>query len=440
MRVAIIGGGLTGMAAADVLAKNGVECTIFERDAALGGLAGSFDVGGARLEKFYHHLFTSDTAISGLIEELGLGNRLEWKPSVTSLYTNGRIFRLSTPMDVLRFTPLGLFDRIRLGMLAIWPRFIRDWKPLEEITVRDWLIRTAGRRVYDVVWGPLMRAKFGSYADQVAAVWFWNKLKLRGGSRSKQQSEQLGYVAGGFWQVVERLEERLRERGVEIRLSAPVEQIPIEEGRALGVVVRGKLLPFDRVLVTAAPETFAGIAPGLPEEYAQRLTSIEYLANTCLVMDLDRSIGHTYWLNIGDTDVPFVALIEHTNFRPRSDYGGKHLVYLSRYMAAEDPYYSMTPQELFAAYLPHLQKIVPGFSADWVKALYAWSERYTQPVISRRYSDLRPALRTPVTDLWLSCMASIYPEDRGMNYAVAYGQRVAREMLSNNDGRACNGM
>ena len=154
------------------------------------------------------------------------------------------------------------------------------------------------------------------------------------------------------------------------------------------------------------------------------------MANTCLVMTLSRSLSSTYWMNIGDTDIPFVAVIEHTNFRPRREYGGHHLVYLSRYMTADDRYYDMTPQELFRAYLPHLQKMFPEFSADWVEDLQAWSARYAQPVIARHYSDLRPALRTPVSDLWLSCMASIYPEDRGMNYAVAYGQRVAREMLS----------
>ncbi len=434
MRVAIVGGGLTGMSAAHVLSKRGVECTVFEREGALGGLAASFDVDGARLEKFYHHLFTSDVAMVGLIEELGLGDKMEWKSSVNSLYVSGRIFRLSTPMDVLRFTPLGLIDRIRLGMLAIWPRFIRDWKPLEAITAREWLIRMAGQRVYDVVWGPLMRAKFGSYADQVAAVWFWNKLKLRGGSRSTEQKEQLGYLRGGFWQAVEKLEEHLRGQGVEIRLSTPVERIHIEAGRAAGVVTQGKLVPFDRVLVTVAPEAFLEIAPGLPDDYAERLGKIEYLANTCLILALNRSLGYTYWLNIGDPDIPFVAVIEHTNFRPRSEYGGQHLVYLSRYMAADDPYHSMTPQELFQAYLPHLQRIVPEFSADWVESLYAWGERYTQPVIVRHYSELRPELRTPVTDLWLSCMASIYPEDRGMNYAVAYGQGVAEEMLSEMDG------
>jgi len=337
MKVAIIGGGLTGMSAAHVLSRHGMECTIFERDGALGGLAASFDVNGAHLEKFYRHLFTSDTAIVGLIEELGLDDKMEWKASVTSLYTHGRIYRLSSPMDVLRFSPLGFFDRIRLGMLAIWPRFIRDWKPLEEITAREWLIRMAGQRVYDVVWGPLMRAKFGSYADQVAAVWFWNKLKLRGGSRSKEQSEQLGYLRDGFWQLIEKVEERLREQGVTIRLSTPVERIRIEGGQAVGVVTQGKFIPFDRVVVTVAPEALLEIAPDLPEDYAERLGKIEYLANTCLVMVLNRNLSSTYWLNIGDTDIPFVAVIEHTNFRPKSEYGGRHLVYLSRYMAAASP-------------------------------------------------------------------------------------------------------
>jgi len=217
-------------------------------------------------------------------------------------------------------------------------------------------------------------------------------------------------------------------------VSTPVEEIRTEAGRAVGVMAGGQFVPFDRVLVTTAPETLARLVPDLPPEYAEQLGKIEYLANTCLVLTLKQSLSSTYWLNIGDTDVPFVAVIEHTNFRPRSEYGGHHLVYLSRYMAADDPYYAMPPQDLFQAYLPHLQKMFPAFSADWVEAVHAWRARYAQPVIVRHYSQLRPSLRTPVTNLWLSCMASIYPEDRGMNYAVAYGQQVAQAMLADARG------
>ncbi|MFQ5859195.1 MAG: NAD(P)/FAD-dependent oxidoreductase [Anaerolineae bacterium] len=428
MHVAVVGGGVTGLSAADELSQRGVSCTIFEKDAALGGLAGSFKVNGVYVEKFYHHLFTTDTAAVATIERLGLADSLEWQPTTNSYYVN-RIYRLSSPVDLLRFSPISFVDRIRLGLLYLSTRFVNDWHALEEITAREWLVRMAGESVYEAVWEPLLRGKFGKYADDVAAVWIWNKLKLRGSSRGKKQEERLGYLRGGFGQAIDAWEEHLRTRGVEIRLSSPVGEIHIEDGAATGVVVNGQFRPFDQVLVTTAPAIFGEIAPGLPADYRARLAQIRYLANVCLVMRLDRSLSDTYWLSVGDPTIPFTGVIEHTNMQRPELYGGVHLAYLSRYLDPEDRYYQMSAEELLTAYLPHLQKMFRGFSRDWVKEVWAWRERYTQPVIGQRYSQLKPSFKTPVANLWLCCMAQVYPEDRGMNYAIASGQKVAAKMM-----------
>jgi len=427
--IAIIGAGLTGLSAADALSAAGHVVTIYEEQPVAGGLAGSFEVNGARLEKFYHHLFTSDTAMVALIERLGLAERLQWQPSVTSYYAN-QIYRLSTPVDLLRFDRVSLADRLRLGILTLRTRTIRDWLPLEQITAKDWLVSMAGERVYEAVWEPLLRGKFGRYADEVAAVWMWNKLKLRGSSRGGKQEERLGYVRGGFGQVIEAWQAVLRQRGVRLLLGTPARRVHIDGGRVVGVEVDTGLAPCDEVLVTTAPAIFARLVPDLSADYAARLARIEYLANVCLVLQLDRSLSDTYWLNVGDPSIPFTGVIEHTNFQRPEEYGGAHLVYLSRYLDPEDPFYAMDAEALLEAYLPHLARMFRGFDRAWVQRAWAWRERYTQPVITRGYSALKPPYRTPVAGLWLSCMAQVYPEDRGMNYAVVGGQQVAQEMLA----------
>ncbi len=428
-QVAIIGGGLTGMSAADALTARGVRCTLYEREATLGGLAGSFQVDGAWLERFYHHLFTSDTAMAELIERLGYGHLLEWLPTSNSYYAGG-IYRLSTPFDLLRFKRIGLLDRIRLGLLYVKTMFVNDWRPLEEITARDWLIRMAGANVYHAVWEPLLRSKFGAYADQVAAVWIWNKLKLRGSSRGKKQEERLGYVRGGFGQVIVAWEQDLRKRGVDVQLETPVEHIVVKDGGAVGVEAGGAFHAYDAVLVTTAPSILCDLTPDLPGDYADALRAIPYLANVCLVMRLDRSLSNTYWLNVGEPDIPFTGVIEHTNMQRPEDYGGAHLVYISRYLTAEDPVFSMTKEQVLDSYLPYLQRMFRGFERSWVQELWAWRERYTQPVIGLHYSQRKPSFQTPVGGLWLSCMAQVYPEDRGMNYAVVFGRKVAEEMMA----------
>jgi len=429
MNVGIVGGGLTGLTTAYELAKRGHTCTIYERDAEIGGLAGSFNVNGVLLEKFYHHLFTSDTAMAELIDDLGLGADLEWKPTVTSYYAN-RIYRMSKPIDVLRFKPLNLIGRFRLGLLAIIPRFVADWKPLEDITAKEWLIKMGGQDVYDAVWGPLMRGKFGTYADQVAAVWIWNKLKLRGGSRGKGQAENLGYLKGGFGRAIEAFRDRLLEMGVQIRTNLPVEEILVENGRATGIHAGGQSYTHDRILVTTAPALFAHMAPGLPQDYRARLESFIYLANVCLVLRLDRSLSDTYWLNINDPTLPFVAVVEHTNMQRPAEYGGHHLVYISRYAPIGDPYVQMPTDQLFETYLPHLRKLFPELQREWILDYWAWREDYAQPVITKHYSALIPPFETPIRDLWFCSMAQVYPEDRGMNYAIVYARKAVDAMLN----------
>ena len=428
MRVAVVGGGITGMSACDMLSRHGIACDLYEKDATLGGLAGSFEVNGARLERFYHHLFTSDVAMAELIASLGLGDDLEWLPT-SNAYFAGRTYRLSTPLDLLRFTRLSLADRIRLGLLYLRTGLVRDWHRLEEITARDWLVKMAGQDVWHAVWEPLLRGKFGRYADDVAAVWIWNKLKLRGGSRGKGQEERLGYLRGGFGRALEAWEQRLRQQGVTIRTGAEVTRIEILQGRAQALQVGGERHAYDRIIVTTAPSLLAEMAPGLPVSYRERLRRIHYLGNVCLVLKLDRSLSDTYWLNVGDPSIPFTGVIEHTNMQRPEDYGGAHLAYLSRYLDVADPSYEMTADALLVSYEPYLQRMFPGFSRDWVQVCWAWREPYAQPVIGLRYSQLRPELKTPVGNLWLSSMAQVYPEDRGMNYAVVWGRKVARALL-----------
>ena len=427
MRIAVVGGGLTGMSAALALAGGGTEVVLYEADGTLGGVAGCFEVHGTKLEKFYHHIFTSDTVIARLIERLGLGPRLEWKPTTTSYYAD-RIYRLATPLDLLRFRPLPLLDRVRMGLLVFQARFVGDWRDLEAQTSREWLMAKAGRRVYDTVWGPMLRGKFGSYADEVSAVWIWNKLKLRGGSRGRAGQEVLGYLRGGFGLMIDALEERLQSLGAVIHTFAAVRAIERVGG---GYVVASEdgSEAFDEVLVTTAPPLFAAMVPWMPAEYLARLHAIRYLANVCVVLELEHSLSQVYWLNIGDNGIPFVGLVEHTNLQPPQAYGGAHLVYLTRYCAPDDTYYNMSDTALVEAYVPHLQQVFAQFQQGWIRNAYIWRERYAQPLTARHYSELRHPFATPEKGLWLCSMAQIYPEDRGMNYAVEYGQKVAREIL-----------
>jgi protoporphyrinogen oxidase len=330
-------------------------------------------------------------------------------------------------MDVLRFTPLALKDRIRLGFLALYARRIRDWRKLEVLTAAQWLRNISGKHAYEIVWEPLLRGKFGIYAEDVSAVWFWSKLKLRGGSRNDRGGEQLAYYRGGFAALADRLVSEIGARGGTVRTRATVTGLESRDGRCTGVMIDGESIPAQIVIATPALPVVADlVAPHVARDYVAELRRIKYLANVCLVLELDRSLSETYWLNINDPDFPFVGVIEHTNFEPADSYAGRHIVYLSRYLPETEPYFRWSDEELLNFTVPHLKRMFPSFSSDWIVGFHAWRASYAQPVVERHYSKIMPSYRTPLDGLFLASMAQVYPEDRGTNYAVREGRRVAQ--------------
>jgi protoporphyrinogen oxidase len=425
----VIGGGFAGLSAAWELVQRGVRVTVCEADEEVGGLAGSFDVGGTRLEKFYHHWFTSDTHVLDLVRELGHEDQVLHRPTRTGMYYAHQFFRLSTPMDVLRFTPLSVTARFRLGLLALQARRVRAWQELEDLTAEEWLTRLGGRQVYEVVWRPLLEGKFGHHARDISAVWFWNKLKLRGGSRGRGGEEVLAYYKGGFAALASQLAGAICTRGGMIRLESPVTGLLVQDGRVGGVRTEHGPLPADAVLATPALPIVADLVePYTEPEYSEALRRIQYLANICIVLELDRSLSDTYWLNVNDPGFPFVGVIEHTNFEPAESYGGRRLVYLSKYLPETDELYRMPDEEVVRFCLLHLQRMFPKLSPDWILDAHVWRARYAQPIVVRRYAALIPPFETPLRDLYLCTMAQVYPEDRGTNYAIREGRVAGRRI------------
>jgi protoporphyrinogen oxidase len=425
--VVVVGGGFGGLSAAWELSRRGIQVTVCEADEEVGGLAGSFEVGGTRLEKFYHHWFTSDTHVIDLVRELGQEDRVLHRPTRTGMYFAHQFFRLSTPMDVLRFTPLSPIGRLRLGLLALRARRVRHWRELEDLTAEEWLIQLGGREVYDVVWKPLLEGKFGSRASEISAVWFWNKLKLRGGSRGKGGEEVLAYYKGGFAALADQMANAITGTGGMIRLECPVRGLQLRDGRVVGVRTADGPIAADAVLATPALPVVADLVePHLSPEYVRSLRRIDYLANICIVLELDRSLSETYWLNVNDPGFPFVGVIEHTNFEPAESYAGRKLVYLSKYLPENAELYRLPDDEVIRYSLQHLRRMFPALQDSWILAAHVWRARYAQPIVVRRYSALIPSVETPLPGFYLSSMAQVYPEDRGTNYAIREGRAAGQ--------------
>jgi protoporphyrinogen oxidase len=430
MKIGIIGGGLTGLSAAYELAGQGHQVTLWEQRPFLGGQASTFDLKDTKLEGFYHHIFTSDVDIIRLIDKVGLGSEIEWIPSKVGFFYKGRIYNFVTPMDLLKFSPLGFSNRLRLGLTSLYLRQLKDWKKLEQITAQDWIIKHAGKQNYDVVWGPLLRGKFGEKASDISMTWFWNKIHLRFGSR-KGGRERLGYMKGSYGRLIDALEELAKKSGTTINRNNPVNMILCEGGKATGVEIKStsnegaQLFPCDAVIATIPSHQFLKMVPEMPQEYASKLAKIKYQAALCLILIMKRSLSDMYWLNISSPAMPFVAVVEHTNFVNSNRYQGKHIVYISNYLSADSPLFSADAKTVLNEYLPHLKLINPEFNLDWVEQSWLFREEAAQPIVTTNYSRFIPEYKTPIAGLYLANTTQIYPEDRGMNYSVRLGHIVS---------------
>ena len=435
MRVGIIGGGVAGLAAAYHLTKEGHFAEVFEVAPFLGGQASTFDVFGGRLERGYHHLFVSDTEIADLIQELGLGGKLAWLESTVGFYHGGKIWDFASPMDLLRFKPLPFLDRIRVGFWTFILQKTKSYSKFEGVTARDWLSKRMGRRGYEVIWEPLLRGKFGEFYDKIGMTWIWNKVTLRVASRKGAgQVEHLGYPMGSFGEVIEVLADRIAQQGGVIHTSASVTQIVEADGSATAMEVQleggeTERREYDAIIATTPSYVFTRLAPAMPPEYQSKLENVDYLSAVLMVMVMDRPFTNKYWMNIADPNMPFVALIEHTNLIDKELYGGKHILYISNYPSRDNELYQMSGDELMDLFVPHLQKINPDFERSGVIEYHHHRVDGAQPIVGVNYGAGIPDHRTPVQGLYLANTTQIYPEDRGTNYSVRMGRQVARMVV-----------
>ena len=435
MRVGIIGGGVAGLAAAYELTKQSHFAEVFEQADFLGGQASTFDVFGGRLERGYHHLFVSDTEITELIHELGLGDELAWLESSVGFYHGGKVWDFASPRDLLFFKPLPFLDRVRVGLWTLLLQKTKSYAKFEDVTAKDWLSRRMGPKGYEVIWEPLLRGKFGEFYDKIGMTWIWNKVTLRVASRKGAgQVEHLGYPMGSFGEVIEVLADRIAQQGGAVHTSASVAKIVESEGSATTLDVRLKdseseLREYDAVIATTPSYVFTRLAPPMPEDYHNKLVGIDYLSAVLMVLVMDRPFTNKYWMNIADPDMPFVALIEHTNLIDRELYGGKHILYISNYPSRDSDLYQKSGEELMDLFVPHLQKINPDFDRSWVIEYHHHRVDGAQPIVGINYGTGIPGHRTPHKGLYLANTTQIYPEDRGTNYSVRMGRRVAQMVM-----------
>ena len=411
------------MVAAWDLKKAGHEVTIFESAEYVGGLASGFKEPHWKwsVEKFYHHWFQSDSEMLGLIRELELEDKVQFPRPLTVMYYKKKWYPFDSIINALLFPGLGWgLNKIRFGFVGLFLRLTNNWRALEKVTAHEWMLKWAGKKVYEQMWQPLLIGKFASYYKDVNMAWMWARMHAR--------TTRLGTFEGGFQNFADLFAEKLRALGVEIRLGVSIKSIKQNQASG-GLSVDDE--SFDKVLVTTSPNLMAKLAPDLPENYLKGLLELKSMGAVVMTLSLKHSLSNDgyYWFNVPKEEgYPFLALVEHTNFVSSENFGGDRIVYAGDYLELGHEYFSMSDDELLERFIPAFQKFNPEFKREWINKIWVHKTNYAQPVPLVGHSKNIPDIQTPIEGLYFASMSQVYPWDRGTNFAVEIGRRAARMM------------
>jgi len=423
-KIAVLGAGPMGLAAAYQLAMDGFRPILFEADDRVGGMAASFDFGGLDIERYYHFHCTSDDAFLKILGELGLADKMHWTETKMSYWYQNRLQPWGNPLALLKFRGLGPIAKARYGLHAFFStrRKKENWQPLDNVEATGWIKRWVGNKTYELMWRKLFDYKFYGYATELSAAWIWSRIRRLGRSRYNLFREKLGYLEGGSNTLLCALKIAIEAKGGAVRLNAPVSKVFLESGKVRGIEVHGQFESFDKVISTLPLPYIPQLIPDLPQELLSQFQALKNIAVVCIIIKLRKALSDSFWLNTNDSEMDIPGLVEYSNLRPLPH----HIVYVPYYMPGEHPKFAEPDEAFFDKVKRYLQKINPKLSDEDFIELRAHRYRYAQPICGPGYLSKLPPVALPIQGLWVADTSYYYPEDRGISESIEFGRKMAK--------------
>jgi protoporphyrinogen oxidase len=425
-RAVILGAGAMGLAAAYRACRLGHDVTLLEAAREAGGMAAHFDLAGLSIERYYHFVCKPDQPTFDLLGELGIGDKLRWRPTSMAYFTGGRLHRWGDPVALLRFPHLSLVEKLRYGLLAFVSVRRNAWDALETMSAKEWIERWCGKRVYATLWKPLFDLKFYEHADNISAAWIWTRLRRVGRSRRSLMQEELGYIEGGSETLVRALVQAIAQAGGKIKLGEAARRVVTKDGKVSAVETAGARYDCDAVISTVPTPYVSPLVPDLPAAARDAYGRILNIGVTCVVLKLKRSVTPHFWVNIVEPGVPAPGIIEFSNLRPTET--GETVVYVPYYMPTANPLWARPDTTFVDEAMQVVARVNPAVGRGDLVASHVGRLRHAQPVCPPGFAAMIPPVQTPIVGLQIADTCFYYPEDRGIAESVRLGQDMARKI------------
>jgi protoporphyrinogen oxidase len=430
---AILGGGVLGMTLAYRLAGAGHRVTIFEAAGELGGLASAWKLNGISWDRHYHVTLLSDSHLRDLLGTLKLDSEMKWVETRTGFYMGGKLYSMSNSVEFLKFPPLSLIGKFRLGATIAYASRVKDWKRLESIPVEDWLTRLSGKSVFEKMWRPLLRAKLGENYQHASAAFIWAIIaRMYAARRSGLKKEMFGYLPGGYGRFFDRFGELIRSQGVEIHLNSTARLVsPNDDGSLKVELTSGEIRDFDQVIMTLPSSVACNLCPAISENERNKLKSIRYQGIICASVLLKNPLAGYYVTNLIDSWVPFTAVIEMSALVDREQFGGHCLVYLPKYVDPTDPMFEQSDEQIRETFVSALEKMYPAFARSDVLAFQVSRVRRVLAISTLNYSENLPTMKTSVPGVHIINSAHISNGTLNVNETIQLANIASAQLLKN---------
>ncbi len=423
---------MLGLTLAHRLAQAGKQVTLYESASYLGGLASAWQVGDVTWDRHYHVTLLSDTHMRGLLTELELEQEMRWVETRTGFYTDEKLYSMSNSVEFLKFPPLNLIDKFRLGATIFYASKIQDWKKLESIPVADWLKKLSGKRTFEKIWLPLLRSKLGENYRQTSAAFIWTTIaRMYAARRTGLKKEMFGYVPGGYARILERFAQKLQQEGVTLKLSSTISKAATTMNGGVRLEFpEGKKIEHDRVIFTVPGNVAAKVCTELTDAEKQQLSAIQYQGIVCASVLLKKPLAGFYVTNITADWVPFTAVIEMSALVDKSELKGHSLVYLPKYFAADDPIFTLSDKEIELRFVGALQVMYPHLTREDIVAFKVSRVRNVFPLPTLNYSDNVPAMETSQAGIFIANSAHIVNGTLNVNEGIKLAEQVMPKLLA----------